>query len=59
METPELEGRRRANIMRNNEKLRSLGLYTSPEAAAPSRRAPARKRVGQLKQSTRTVLPRS
>ena len=59
METPEYERRRRANIIRNNEKLRSLGLYTSPEAAPPFKRAPARKRDRQLRQPTRTILPRN
>ena len=57
--TPEYERRRNANIIRNNEKLRSLGLYTSPVAAPPFKRAPARKRVRQPKQPTRTVLPRT
>ena len=59
METPQYERRRRANIKRNNEKLRSLGLYSSPKAAPPLKPAPARKRDRQPKHPTRTVPVRS
>ena len=50
LETPEYERRRCANINRNNEKLRSLGLYTSLKPAPPLKPAPARKRDRQPKQ---------